>query len=104
MARYCSDCHSAEFHDPKRNKNKALPDLPALLMGGKALGLKQGQHLAFAPLEETKTESEDLNEFIAKRQVPRQTPLANVFVSVVNALGVPTEQFADSTGPLEGLM
>ena len=32
-----------------------------------------------------------------------KTPLANMLVSIANGMGVPTEQFADSTGALTGL-
>lgn len=58
-------------------------DLPVLLLGGNDLGFRHGQHLAFAP--------------------EQRTPLANMFVSVANAMGVRTPRFADSTGPLAGL-
>jgi len=30
-------------------------------------------------------------------------PLTNLYVSLLNAVGVETERFADSTGPLPGL-
>lgn len=33
----------------------------------------------------------------------RETPMCNLFVSMMNQMGVPTEEFGDSTGPLEGL-
>ena len=32
------------------------------------------------------------------------TPLANLWVSVLNAFGTPVERFADSTGPLKGVL
>jgi len=32
------------------------------------------------------------------------TPLANLYVSMLEAFGAPVERFADSTGPLKGLM
>jgi hypothetical protein len=57
-------------------------NLPILLLGGGALGLRQGRHL-------------DCSD--------NKTPLANVFVSIASALGVATERFADSTGPLQQL-
>ena len=52
-----------------------------LLAGGRKLGLKHNQYLHF-------------NE---------KTPMANVFVTMLQALGADVESFADSTGPLEGL-
>ena len=79
-------------------------DLPFLLLGGDDFGFKHGQHLAFQTLEQVETESHDLNEFIKKRGEVRQTPLANAYVTVAKAMGVPTESFADSTGSLNGLI
>jgi hypothetical protein len=35
---------------------------------------------------------------------PEDTPLANLWVSVLNAFGTPVERFADSTGPLAGVL
>ena len=55
-------------------------NLPILLAGG---GFQHGQHLAF---------DRDNN-----------TPLCNLFVSMLQRLGVETDQFASSTGPLAGL-
>lgn len=54
-------------------------DLPILLAGGR---FKHGQHLAFEP---------------------GSTPLCNVFVSVLNQLGIEDAGFSTSTGALKGL-
>ncbi len=35
---------------------------------------------------------------------PEDTPLSNLWVSVLNAFGTPVERFADSTGPLTGVL
>ena len=35
---------------------------------------------------------------------PEDTPLANLWVSVLSAFGTPVERFADSTGPLKGVL
>ncbi|PYR34667.1 MAG: hypothetical protein DMF90_16355 [Acidobacteria bacterium] len=56
-------------------------DLPMLVVGGGAGQLKGGRHLRYK----------------------NDTPLANLYVSVLDKLGVPTEQFGDSTGKLEYL-
>jgi hypothetical protein len=37
-----------------------------------------------------------LHEFVGARKAP----LANLFVSMLNALDVPVKKFADSTGPM----
>ncbi len=61
-------------HSPK--------NLPLITAGGRGLGLTQGQHLAF---------DED------------STPLANLFVTFLQAMGLEFDSFADSTGTLTGL-
>lgn len=59
-------------HSPK--------NLPLLLAGGKALGLKHGRHLAFDP--------------------EKHPPLSNVLLSVLQKAGVETNTFSDATGTL----
>lgn len=54
---------------------------PLALVGGRKLGLKHGQYLRF----------------------DEATPLSNLFVSMLTAVGIETESFADSKGALEGL-
>lgn len=76
MVLYGSNMGDANTHD---NTN-----LPILLAGGAEGGrLKHGQHLAFA---------RDQN-----------TPLSNLYVTMLQQLGVETDQFASSTGTLNGL-
>lgn len=60
--------------------NHDTKNLPILLAGG---GFKHGQHLAFDKLN---------NE-----------PLPNLFVSMLQRLGIETEKFASSSGTLKGL-
>ena len=55
--------------------------LPTLLLGGGAGTLKGGRHLVY----------------------PEDTPLTNLQVTLLNKLGVPTEQLGDSTGPFKEL-
>lgn len=62
-------------HSPK--------NLPLLVAGGKALGLKHGRHLAFDPA--------------------KHPPLSNVLLTLVQSAGVETGRFADATGTLAGL-
>jgi len=52
-----------------------------LLAGGGKLGLKQNQYLHF----------------------DEKTPMSNLFLSMLHALGMESEQFVDSTGRLDGL-
>jgi len=56
-------------------------NLPTLLAGG---GFKHGQHLAF----------DKTNNY----------PLANLYVSMLDAFGTPVDRFADSTGRLPGVL
>jgi hypothetical protein len=58
----------------------SVKNLPVLLAGG---GFRHGQHLAFDP------------------QSP--PPLCNLYVSMLQRLGIETEKFATSTGTLAGL-
>lgn len=55
-------------------------NLPVILAGG---GFKHGQHLAF--------------------DKSRNTPLANLFVSMLQRIGIETDKFASSSGTLTGL-
>jgi uncharacterized protein DUF1552 len=60
--------------------NLHLPlDLPILLVGGGAGQLKGNRHLKY----------------------PQKTPLANLFLTLLDKLGIPTENFGDGTGELE---
>ena len=56
-------------------------DLPTLLAGGATGKIKGGNHLRF----------------------PKETPLANLFLNLLDKAGVPTEKFGDSTGQLQYL-
>ena len=56
-------------------------DLPVVMVGGGGGTLKGGRHLRYAD----------------------DTPLTNLYVSVLGKLGIPVEQFGDSTGKLEYL-
>ena len=60
--------------------NHSNRSLPVLLAGGR---FKHGQHLVFDP--------------------PDTTPLCNVFVSMLQQLGIETDSFGTSTGTLPGL-
>lgn len=62
--------------------NKHDPNNLPILVGGKGGGrIKSGQHIAS----------------------PKNTPLCNLYVSMLDCMGVPAAQFGDSTGPLRGL-
>lgn len=56
-------------------------DLPILVAGGGNLGLKGGRHVRY----------------------PSNTPMNNLFLSMLDRLGIPVETLGDSTGKLQGL-
>lgn len=62
--------------------NHHLTDTPTLLAGHGGGGLNQGQHYVHES---------------------NQTPLANLWYSILNHVGIEADRFADSEGPLPGL-
>jgi hypothetical protein len=74
MVLFASALHDGDRHAPH--------NLPLILGGGGGGRLIGGQHLEYA----------------------EDSPLANLYVSMLDAFGTPVERFADSTGPLAGLM
>ncbi|MEX2167891.1 MAG: DUF1552 domain-containing protein [Pirellulales bacterium] len=74
MVMFGSDLHDGNRHSPH--------NLPIVLAGQAGGRLQTGQHLEFSA----------------------DTPLANLYVSMLTAMGVPTKRFADSTGPLPGVL
>ena len=63
--------------------NSHNPHKLPVVVGGKAGGrINSGQNLVF----------------------PEDTPLSNLWVSMLSAFGTPVERFADSTGPLPGIL
>lgn len=66
-----------------RDGNKHEPhNLPVVLAGRAGGRLNTGQHLIYGP----------------------DSPLANLYVSMLDAFGTPVPQFADSTGPARGVL
>ena len=54
-------------------------NLPLLLVGGAAGQIKGGRHLRY----------------------PKDTPMTNLFLTMLDKLGIPVERFGDSTGKLD---
>jgi Protein of unknown function (DUF1552) len=66
-----------------RDGNQHNPHNLPILLGGSAGGrLATGQHLVYGP----------------------DSPLSNLYVSMLDAFGTPVQRFADSTGPLRGVL
>lgn len=74
MVMFASALSDGNKHDPHR--------LPIVLAGSAGGRINTGQHLCYA----------------------EDTPLANLYVSLLDAFGNPVERFADSTGPLPGVL
>ncbi len=74
MVLFASALADGNKHDPHR--------LPVILGGGGGGRIAGGRHLEFAD----------------------DSPLANLYVSMLDAFGAPVERFGDSTGPLAGLL
>jgi hypothetical protein len=64
--------------DPNRHEHH---NLPAVLAGRANGAIRPGRHLRYA----------------------KETPMANLFVSMLDTMGVPVESLGDSKGKLEGL-
>lgn len=64
-------------------------NIPVLFAGGRGLGIRQGQHLAFR--------QSDHGNF---QDQPNCPPLANLYLTVLKHLEVPAESFASSTGTI----
>ena len=70
------------FYGSSNSQTHVNVNYPLILAGGGSLGIKHGQFL----------------------QLDEQTPLSNLFVTMLNRLGVPTEQFVDSTSELTDIL
>jgi hypothetical protein len=69
--------YGSNFGDANKH---TTTNMPVLLAGG---GFQHGQHLAFDP--------------------NRNYPLPNLFVSMLQRMGIPADKFASSTGTMRGL-
>ncbi|MCB1226608.1 MAG: hypothetical protein KDK99_12410, partial [Verrucomicrobiales bacterium] len=69
------------LYGSSNSKTHVNKDYPLLLAGGRKLGIKHNHYLKFG---------EDV-------------PMSNLFVTLLQAMGIATDRFADSTGPLDGL-
>jgi hypothetical protein len=74
----CTIIYGSGISDGDRHNHE---DLPILLAGKGGGTLKTGRHIRY----------------------PRETPLTNLYVSLLDRMAVPVGSFGDSTGPLAGL-
>ena len=71
---------------------------PLILAGGKNMGFKHGQYLNYGPENPQGGPWLGGTEPWQKEASHEDVPLSNLFVTMLQRLGVETEQFADSTG------
>ncbi len=84
----------------------ANSNLPILLAGGRALGLKHGQHLDYNQPHLKKPYTLDYEEWKNLCGPPRDTNarLSNVLLTMLQKMDVRETQFVDSTGPVPELV
>ena len=73
---------------------------PLILTGGKNMGFKHGQYLNYAGDDQAGGAWEGGREPWQKEATREDLPLSNLFLTMLQRLGVQTEKFADSTGVL----
>jgi hypothetical protein len=74
--------HTVVFYGSSNSQTHRNQNYPLMLSGGSKLGLNHGRLLKFKD----------------------DTPLSNVFVTILNQLGVPADSFADSKAGLDDLL
>lgn len=73
---------------------------PLILAGGKNLGFRHGQYLNYGPEQPAGGPWTGGREPWQKEILHEDIPLANLFVTMLQRLGVETDRFGDSTGSL----
>jgi hypothetical protein len=71
---------------------------PLILTGGKNMGYKHGQYLNYGPQKPAGGPWAGGREPWQKEVAHEDIPLSNLFVTMLQRLGVETDKFADSTG------
>ncbi len=74
--------HTIVLYGSSNSRTHQNRNYPLIVAGGGKLGLKHGHY----------------------RQFTENIPLANLFVTMLDRLGIPVEQFADSTGEMSELL
>jgi len=71
---------------------------PLILTGGRNMGFRHGQFLRYG--EERKGKLPEGDKAFRQEMTNEELPLSNLYVTMLQKLGVETEAFADSTGTL----
>ena len=79
---------------------------PMAIVGGKNLGIRQGHYSRYSKVGLMSSGADQLTGAVLDKAVEKvgkdDLPCCNLYVSMLQALGIETEKFSDSTGPLEG--
>ena len=76
---------------------------PLILAGGKNMGFQHGQYLNYGPEKPAGGAWLGGREPWQKEITHEDVPLANLFVTMLQRLGVETENFADNTGTVDAV-
>lgn len=76
---------------------------PLILAGGKNMGFKHGQYLNYGPEKPAGGAWTGGREPWQKEIAHQDVPLSNLFVTMLQRLGVETDRFADSTGSVDAV-
>jgi hypothetical protein len=81
-------------------------NLPIILAGGRSLGLKHGQHIDYNLPKIGQYDLSTLSNHVGlcSRPVDSDARLSNLFLTMLHAMNVKTDRFADSTGPIPDLL
>ena len=71
---------------------------PLILAGGKSMDFKHGQYLDYAGAHAFSGSWDGGQEPWQREFTHEDTPLANLFLTMLHRLGIETDSFADSTG------
>ena len=79
---------------------------PMAIVGGKNLGIRHGHYSRYSKVGLMSSGANQLTGAVLDKAVEKvgkdDQPCCNLYVSMLQALGIETEKFSDSTGPLEG--
>lgn len=81
-------------------------NLPTVLAGGMALGLKHGQHIDYnlPKIKEYNLANAGGHYSICHTPVDQNARLSNLLLTIMNKMGVQSEQFVDSLAPIQDLL
>ena len=81
-------------------------NLPLILAGGRALGLRHGRHLDFNLARTGRYDLEDMNSYyrLCSQPIDPAARLGNLLLTMLQRMELPIERFADSTGPIAELL